>query len=297
MVYIPGGDRIGKTQIGFEFCHIDLALVQMRPSFQELHDPHEQALLSRAIERRAHHIFLELTGEDAYCPPLDSSANAALRLGVRLAARSIFRVRFTTLVDACDGEFGYLDAHQVLHRLAGSLLDDLPKEEIVVVVVQFDDFHWYVDALVRGGKPYEVAIADFKEMMNELGSFMRNGLRDTSYFGRFVLLPIATGSFAADVHYQPAENENNNRILRLRPLGHCDNKTEEYAMMMADAHYAKEPSWPTIRTQPGFRIALADCGGIPGYVNFLLSIALRENAQWGNSLFARLTFNDPRNAI
>lgn len=34
MVYIPGGSRIGKTRIAFEFCHIDLALVQERPLFQ-----------------------------------------------------------------------------------------------------------------------------------------------------------------------------------------------------------------------------------------------------------------------
>jgi len=155
-----------------------------------------------------------------------------VRFGVRLAARCHFQVQFLKLLEACGGEFGnFMHAHEILSKIVGSLIDRLPTiNDVTLVVLHFDDFNLYIDSLCKAGRKYEDALAYFNDMMKEVGDFMRHGFKKSDYRGRFVLLPIATGASAADVHHLPTSC--NRKMLRLQPLGEDDNKTEDYGLGM-----------------------------------------------------------------
>jgi hypothetical protein len=88
---------------------------------------------------------------------------------------------------------------------------DPAKSDVVALVVHIDEFQLYIDAARKHLHPDPRGF--FKEMLKELGTFMREGLANTSFARRFFVIPVVTGTSATDVRFVDTDKYSQVRLL------------------------------------------------------------------------------------
>ena len=260
---VTGGSGIGKSRLGYEAG---------RPGALAPHLPAGADARLVASLQNPCYIHINFNDDEKFDHRVDRRP-ASQRLGIRLATAGLLHKSLDTFVTACPN-LSVVTVASVLTNLIKQRLEEDDGEgkdnkSVVFIVVHLDEFQFYIDAAAKAG------LADprgfFKEVLNVLGQFMREGASDRDLHGRFFILPIVTGTSAIDVHFLPAEYSG--KAAWLAPLG------EEATMEMCTAALGED-----CVSAVDFRVARDDCGGVPHYLHKLLQVPFNDGVAWGATL-------------
>ena len=257
---VAGGSGIGKSRLGYEAGRPDVLLS---------HLPAGADTRLRASLRNPCYVHINFNNGEKFDVRVDGRPESQ-RLGIRLATAGLLHTSFDTFVTKCPN-LSVITVASVLTELVQRRLRE-QENMMVCIVVHLDEFQFYIDAARKASKkdPRQC----FKDMLNVLGQFMREGATDIR--GRFFILPIVTGTSAIDISFLPTEYSG--KTVCLAPLSEQATETMCTAVLGAKQISAEE-----------FRVARADCGGIPHYLGVLLAIPwCKDGVNWGATLFDKM---------
>jgi hypothetical protein len=275
-ILVPGGSGIGKSRVGMESQHL---ISHAKESILTNIGPDRIDLVKSAL-KDPYYIFIDFNDECRYLQKLDKMHSASVRIGVRIAVAS---------------------------GIAGKILDDLPEESfrlyrlndvmqeilhhrfkttnrpLEAVIIHIDEYQVYIDDAQRDKKIlWEDARKFFKDMLNEIGSFMCNQKMKKSEQSEFFIIPICTGTSAIDVHF--LHTEYNKVLVHLKPLSYSS-----ALKMFFDKYGTETETCNFISKQEHFRIALYDTGFVPKFLSdFLSPEFITTKTDWGNNLHRRM---------
>ncbi|CAB4436218.1 unnamed protein product [Rhizophagus irregularis] len=276
-ILVPGGSGIGKSRVGMESQHL---ISHAKESVLMNIGPDRIDLVKDAFND-PYYIFIDFNDGCKYFQRLDKM-HSSVRIGARIAVAS---------------------------GIAGKYLDNLPEESLNLyrfknvmqeilcrrfktthrsleaVIIHIDEYQIYIDHAQRDKNiSWEDARELFKEMLNEIGSFMTEQ-NDNKSENEFFIIPICTGTSAIDVHF--LHTEYNKVLVRLKPLSYSS------ALKMFfdkyDPEHKEMEKYNIISKQEHFRIALFDTGFVPKFLgDFLSPEYITPKTDWGNNLHQRM---------
>jgi hypothetical protein len=244
---VPGGSGIGKTRFGHELSRISLNLLDNVDKFTTLL-PEDMRRLPIMLSDPLY-LFVDFNNGEKFEESFDTKTrDASIRIGLRLACKHFELGCKKVMQSEFTGDFGL---YAVLELILSDYLSQRSTDSPVLVVLHLDEYQIYIDSFKETqGCTLEAARLYFKEMLREIGTFMRSPPEHLS--GKFVVLPICTGTSALDITFLPTEYAK--EMISLPPL------TKDHALSIVRDAYGSNGHWTEASKKNHFKVVLSDTG-------------------------------------
>ena len=269
---VTGASGIGKTRFGWEVSN----LLKHSDFLQSLTKSAAGVKLKVITE----YVFIDFSNGLHFTKYFDARNGPSVRLGVRLAAQGLLHKKFDHIIDGIDfSVYKNFRTFAVLERMISHVLESETDENAVVaLVIHLDEFQMYVNDF--GENAHEGRRA-MKEMLKQIGEFMRVGMEKHRYHKRFFIVPVLTGTAAADINFFITEKFAEVRI----PLSPLIQESGPKIFREAYRESHSEAELDRIARQAHFQIAVADSGYVPRLLCGLFARKpIDANTDWGQIL-------------
>src|SRR5688572_20433696 len=144
--------------------------------------------------------------------------SASVRIGARIAVAS--GIAGKALRDLPEESFNLYRLNDVMQEILHHHFKTTHRP-LEAVIIHIDEYQIYIDDVQNDKKIiWEDARKFFKDMLNEIGSFMSDQKMNKSEQSEleFFIIPICTGTSAIDIHF--LHTEYNKVLVRLKPLNY-----------------------------------------------------------------------------
>lgn len=267
---IPGASGRGKTRMGLETAVLSVELLQSRPRYAQLPEDKQQKLLNAT--RVDVHMTFNRNGMRAQ-RGLDQ-ARPEVRIGVRLAATSIFDCSPSDLLQLGPSVWNAFTISRVVEDLSRHHLADLP-DGFLLLFVHLDEIHEYLEAIPRV-LPSVVGLEHLREMVDVLTPI---SLR----LPRVVPVITLSGTGAYDAKYLRSQVS---KVITVLPPLSIDGAIDMARDWYKDA--VEKSRLDRVLASWSFQLAMHDSGLLPYYIHlFLESVppdSVKINTSWSFEL-------------
>lgn len=243
---VPGGSGIGKTRFGDELSHISPDFLHTVSEFTDLGGL-EQASMIQALENPIY-IFIDFNNGERFRKSFDMNNEASVRIGLRVACK-YYNLSFGGVAKSDNASA--FELSWVLELIIRDRLSERVEGPPVFLFIHLDEYQIYIKAkFMQDPKSMDASRAYFKEMLQEIGTFMRTPPSDLR--GKFVLVPVCTGTSAFDITFLSSDYAR--EMISLPPL------TKELALCIVRDAYQESDQWPEASKKSHFLVVLSDTG-------------------------------------
>jgi len=266
VVTVTGMVRVGKTRAGSE---VPRMIQEMAPTLTRVAQGSAKRVLCEPI-------YLLIDFSNGYGPgsTIDEQLKVSEALSVRLACHvttnssyppeDVSRVRnLATVFDA----------------IVDSVLAGKDENTVVPIVVHFDEFSIYNRAMQSASNP-----EPFKDMVKALRAavmtnpnLMPKSLRAKFEAGKYFVVPVCTGLAYSDMSFNLTEGLQLSVSLPLLNF----NDSQEYLCHRYQQIGYSVDDVDRVMNDRVFQIAIADTGGVPGFLDFLVEVDPPSDRSWG----------------
>ncbi|RIB18477.1 hypothetical protein C2G38_2036856 [Gigaspora rosea] len=302
-IQIPGGIGIGKTRMGWESQYM----------FSSMKTDECQADFVAALKDPLY-ILVDLNNGSRYIKEFDEVAVSSARIGARVAIASGLVSESLSKLSKMNNVNLFCLPNVIYEILKRRFKTN--QHSVEAIIIHLDEYQLYINDVQKYKQiSWVEARNDFKSLLREIGSIMRNRDSHHEFDGKYFIIPICTGTSAIDIHFLPTEYTN--RIVELKPLNYNSAKLMfldkyEYVRQTTEAgrnlvvqglrlyHSSNFNNKDVeklstefcnfVLNQQHFRIAIYDTGFIPKFIDDLLgTYFLTRNFDWGNQLFNKIS--------
>jgi hypothetical protein len=194
------------------------------------------------------YIFIDFNNGERFRKQFDLETDSSVRVGLRVACK-YFHLSFKEVIASA---YAYaFELSCVLELIIRDRLSKRTADTPVLIFIHLDEYQVYITAShTRGQKPISDSRIHFKEMLQEIGTFMRTPPSDLR--GKFALVPVCTGTSAFDITFLPSDYAR--EMISLPPL------TKELALCIVRDAYQESDQWPEASKKSHFLVVLSDTG-------------------------------------
>jgi len=267
LVTITGGPGIGKTRLGVEMMHETVKNSLMKEIKRDCGE-------DKQIEQI--YLYIDFNIGCKYCEFIDGVASSSpnISMGTRIAAAAWGNGSVSDISQCAKSFLTERVLEAIVEEKFESIDEKARDKTILMIIIHMDEYQYYVRKLYerfRGeDDPFNKARMYFYEMTKCIRIFMSINMK---YRDKLFILPICTGTSLKVINWKITSGSGEWSIVRLFP-GEISLNMEVVLRMMHVLDKEKRISdkrMETLVRDIEFYTAFHDTGGIPRYVEILLS--------------------------